>query len=293
VEYVLAVFVVQVTTSPIGPLLLAGMAFLIWLALARRLSGTPRPMGRFPFGILCVGIFGLLIGTGSVWLSVAERNVDLASLAFLGWTMGLALLLAWAARRRAVSIWGTTDGAVLAALPPLALILMLKPSHPRRAPRRLTRRALQIELYVVALIAAAAPGAVLTVQMQQAWASSMLSTSTLPAERAAALHAAFATALAPLRIDLATVLEGGHSDGANLTLRFRVSGDMVQLIDLGRLNAALTDTVPKAICANANYANIVSSGGSVTYAFAIELADLPSLSMRIAVDRCAPADISG
>lgn len=127
--------------------------FLLGWALVSRLDASPRPMGRFVFGVIYVFAIMMVNAGYFFWLMVSASSIDTATWVYLGWMFYFLALMAFASRRRSLDAYGDTGRAFYACIPIMNLLLIFKsPANNRTSQRSALALTGRIVVFAVVLV---------------------------------------------------------------------------------------------------------------------------------------------
>ena len=259
---------IMLTGSLLMRILFSAGLFLAGLALLARLDPSPKPMGRFMFGVIYLFSVGMAGAGTQLWLLIAAENPDVASWAFLLWTFAFLTLLAFGSRRRSLDGYGHTERAILAFIPLLNIILLFKsPVGERASGRTALAWGGRVVAFVAVAILAILPTSFLSVIGDTVSLPPAL--TRLSPDRAARVMALINEANAPIMVDSITMLTGASSAGRHVTLNYNVIGETAGAMTAQEFSAAMSDFLQSAACLDANTRYIIRNSGSITYAYRI------------------------
>jgi len=274
-------FLLQIESTFVGRLLFVIALFAVGLGITSIFSKSPKPMGRFMFGLIY--LFGTSIGISApyLWAFVAPDGVDAASIAYVGIILSYMTLVAYAARCRSIDAYGHSGNAYFVIIPIANLFLIFKgPSGPRTAERSLLTLVGRFILFVPLAFAAIVPGVFLKVLGEQNLKPPY--TANLSVQRAVAIQELLVKASAPLYLDAQTALTGANSSETQLTFEYMVFKKEGQAsIDSTILKIAMEPYVATVVCSDQNLKHIVRGGIPVTFSYSlIETGDEFSITIN-------------
>lgn len=227
----MAEFVILGTNNFFTRFLIVAGFFVVALLAIEAVTGRPKPLNRFGFGVVYLLSSVGLIVLPSVFLSVASEDVDTAALVWLALTAVLMALLAYAARRRAVDAYGDTGNAFMAAIPIVCFILIFKKPEDRARIDQRTTAALagRIVAFTAAATALVFLGSFVEVVFDSMNRNAVVNVKNLPIGRAVRVQAAILDANAPQPIDAETTLMSATASGNTLLLEYYLTGNSAEL----------------------------------------------------------------
>ena len=238
------------------------------LLVLEALTGKPKPLNRFWFGIVYLLVAVSLQVLPSVFLAVAVEDIDMAAIVWLGVTAIFMALLAYAARRRAVDAYGDTGNAFMAAIPLICLILIFKKPEDRTRIDQRTTTALagRIAMFTVGAVALVFSGSFVKVVFDAMNRDAVVNVAGLPIARAIRVQAALLDANTPQSVDAETTLMSASANGRELLLEYYLIGNSAELTtDI--FEPLMSPIVQRNICSDPLYRDLVDRGASIVFEY--------------------------
>lgn len=264
----MAEFVILGTNNFFTRFLIVAGLFVAALLILEALTGKPKPLNRFWFGIVYLLMAVSLTVLPSVFLAVATENVDMAAIVWLGATAIFMTMLAYAARRRAVDAYGDTGNAFMAAIPLICLILIFtKPEDRTRIDQRTTAAlAGRIAMFTVGAVALVFLVSFVKVVFDTTNRNAVVNVADLPIARAIRVQAALLDANTPQFVDAETTLMSVSSSGNELLLEYYIRGDSADL-PTEVFEPLLRPVVHRNVCADPLFRDLVDRGASIVFEY--------------------------
>lgn len=264
----MAEFVILGTNNAFTRFLIVAGFFVAALFIIEVLTGRPKPLSRFWFGIVYLLMSVILTVLPSVFLAVAAENVDIAAIVWLGVTAFSMAMLAYAARRRSVDAYGDTGNAFMAAIPLIFLILIFKKPEDRTRidQRTIVALAGRIAMFTVVAVALLFFGSFVKVVFEKVSQNAVVNVASLPIARAIRVQAALLSANIPQPIDAETILMSASSRGNELLLEYHITGDSADL-PTEVFEPLLRPVVHRNVCADPLFRDLVDRGASIIFEY--------------------------
>lgn len=257
-------FVILATGNFFTRFLFGVVFFLLGLTLVSRLDASPKPMGRFVFGVIYV--FAATMGNAGtyVWSMVSASSIDTATWVYLGWVFCFLALMAFGSRRRSLDAYGDTGQAFYACIPIMNLILLFKsPANDRTTQRSALALTGRTAVFMIVLILAFFPAAIMMgIGKERSAPPNLMSVSP---DRAARIQALITNAQTPLVIDQNTMLTGATSNGMNVILQYDVFGASFEQMTGQLFATIMAPILQESACSDQNFRYIIHNGGSIIF----------------------------
>lgn len=264
----MAEFVILGTNNFFTRFLIVAGIFVVALLVIEAVSGRPKPLNRFGFGIIYLLSAVALTVLPSVFLSVAEEDVDTAAIVWLAVTAMFMALLAYGARRRAVDAYGDTGNAFMAAIPIVCLILIFKKPEDRGRIDQRTKTALagRVVAFTAAAVALVFVGSFVKVVFDNTNRNAVVNVANLPIGRAVRIQAALLDANAPQPVDAETMLMAAAANGNTLLLEYYLTGNSAELTT-EVFEPLMSPIVQRNVCSDPLFRDLVDRGASIVFEY--------------------------
>ena len=264
----MAEFVILGTNNFFTRFLIVAGLFVVALLAIEAVTGRPKPLNRFGFGVVYLLSSVGLIVLPSVFLSVASEDVDTAAIVWLAVTAVLMALLAYTARRRAVDAYGDTGNAFMAAVPIVCLILIFKKPEDRTRIDQRTKAALagRVLAFTAAAIALVFLGSFVKVVFDNMNRNAVVNVANLPIGRAVRIQAAILDANAPQPVDAETTLMSATASGNTLSLEYYLTGNAAEL-STEVFEPLMGPIVQRNVCSDQLFRDLVDRGASIVFEY--------------------------
>lgn len=278
----LAEFVILGTNNFFISFLIVAGLFAVALLVIESVSGRPKPLNRFGFGVVYLLSAVVLAVLPSVFLSVAAEDVDTAAIVWLAVTAIFMALLAYAARRRAVDGYGDTANAFKAAIPIVCLGLILEKPEDRARIDQRTRAALagRVLAFTVAAVALVFVGSFVKGVFDNRNRNAVVNVANLPIGDAVRVQAAILDANAPQPVDAETTLMTAAANGNTLLLEYYLTGNSADL-STEVFEPLMSPIVQRNVCSDPLFRDLVDRGARIVFEYTALSQNQPSQSHRL------------
>lgn len=264
----MAEFVIIGTNNFLTRYLIVAGLFVLALLILSASSREVKPMGRFSYGIAYLAVAAAQFVLPSVFLSIAESDVDFAAGAWLTLTAVFMAILAHFSRRRSMDAYGSSGNAFMAAIPIISLILIFKrPIEKARIEARSTMaflgRVIAFSACGIAVLFAASFVKVVLDEMNR---DAVVNVAGMPIERAVRIQAALLEANVPQMVDAETMLTGASSSGRELTLEYMLTGDSAAM-NGSVFELIMGPIVSGNVCSDPLFRDLVNRGARIIFEY--------------------------
>ncbi|MGV6887680.1 hypothetical protein ACTYEO_00355 [Rhodophyticola sp. SM2404] len=264
----MAEFVILGTNNFFTRFLIVAGLFVVALLIIESVSGRPKPLNRFGFGVVNLLTAMAFTVLPSVFLLVAAEDVDTAAIVWLAVTAIFMALLAYAARRRAVDAYGDTGYAFMAVIPILCLVLIFKKPGDRTRIDQRAKAALagRVVAFAVAAVALVFVGSFVRVVFDNTNRNAAVNVANLPIGRAVRVQAAILDSNAPQPVDAETTLMAVAANGNTLLLEYSLTGNSADL-STEVFEPLMSAIVHRNVCSDPLFRDLVDRGARIVFEY--------------------------
>ncbi|WP_439109881.1 hypothetical protein [Lentibacter sp.] len=278
----MAEFVILGTSDFFTSFLIAAGLFVVALLLIESVSGRPKPLNRFGFGVVYLLSTLALNVVPSLFVSVAAEDADTAAIVFLAVTAIFMALLAYAARRRAFDAYGDTGNAFMAAIPIVCLVLIFKKPEDRTRIHQRTKVALtgRVLAFTVAAFALVVVGSFFRIVLDSTNRNAFVNVANLPIGRAVRIQAAILNANAPQPVGSETTLMTATANGNTLLLNYYLTGSSADL-STEVFEPLMSPIMQRNVCSDPLFRDLADRGAKIVFEYTALSQNQTSQSHRL------------